>query len=175
MAPHTLSAVSHRNVPYVAHLHQPVHQPSLKPTANDQQQPHTRDECIRFIHAEALHQLHAPTNLHEQVLPALAARRSGVRSPSAPLQKNANLQANHEHEEGVGSNTGPFDSYPVILGHLPSSPQPDFPSRAGRVNRYRVSWLWWRAPEVLGRAWDVHSDPVTAWTTMPMIVESYLR
>jgi hypothetical protein len=65
-------------------IHQLVHQPSLKPTANDQQQPHTRDEWIRFIYADAFHQSHAPTNAHEQVLPALAARRSGVRSPSAP-------------------------------------------------------------------------------------------
>jgi hypothetical protein len=64
-------------------IHQLIHQPNLKPTANDQQ-PHTRDECIRFIYADAFHQSQAPTNPHEQVLPALAARRSGVRSPSAP-------------------------------------------------------------------------------------------
>src|SRR5215210_4783694 len=88
---HALFAVSHRNTSWVDQLHQQVHQPSQKPTANNQQQPHTRDESIRFIYADALHQSHAPTNPHEQVLSALAARRSGVRSPSAPPHTFASL------------------------------------------------------------------------------------
>ena len=67
-------------------LHQPLHQRSLKPTANEQQQPHAMDERIGFIYADVIQQSHDPTNLHELALPALAARRSGVRSPSAPLR-----------------------------------------------------------------------------------------
>ena len=103
---HALFAVSHRNTSWVDQLHQQVHQPSLKPTANNQQQPHTRFESIRFIYADALHQSHASTNPHEQVLPALAARRSGVRSPSAPLLEVAFLSGMRGNRKAPSAKRG---------------------------------------------------------------------
>src|SRR5829696_9027324 len=52
---------------------------------------------------------------------------------------------------------------PLFLASPPSPLRSDLPLRVGSGCRYPGSWLWWRVPRALARAWDARRCPAAGW------------